>query len=148
MLVCLLCRRAADRYPPTALLLRRRARSSSSRAENWLRYHRSCELRAESIGLSSWEPHGGLTTVLPEEIPTSQCPECGHSLHWPVAGVPQPEAGEPSVCVHCGALTIFTDKLEVRLLDWPDWRLLTHAKKKDLVATRAVILARIRAAKQ
>jgi len=83
----------------------------------------------------------------PEEIPTGQCPECGHSLHGSLAGVPKPKAGEPSVCVHCGALTIFTDKLELRLLDWSEWRLLTHAKKKDLVATRAVILARIRAAK-
>jgi hypothetical protein len=74
--------------------------------------------------------------VFPEEIPASQCPECGHSSDWCVAGVPKPEAGEPSVCVHCCALTIFTDKLEVRLLDWSDWCLLTHAKKKHLVVMR------------
>jgi hypothetical protein len=86
--------------------------------------------------------------VLPEEIPTNHCPECGHSLDWSVARLPKPKAGEPSVCIHCGALMIFTDESEVRPLGWPDWRLLTHAKKKDLVATRAIILARIRAPRQ
>jgi hypothetical protein len=26
---------------------------------------------------------------------------------------------------------IFTDELTLRLLDWPDWCMLTHAKKKE-----------------
>jgi hypothetical protein len=60
----------------------------------------------------------------------------------------QPKPGEPSICGHCAALVIFTDELRLRALDWPEWCLLTHAKKKNLVATRAVIAARIRAARQ
>jgi hypothetical protein len=43
---------------------------------------------------------------------------------------------------------IFTDELELRAMDWPDWCMLSHAKKKNLVMTRAVIQARIRAARQ
>lgn len=50
-----------------------------------------------------------------------------------------------SICGHCGAFVIFTDDLRLRQLDWPDWCMLTHAKKTNLVATRAVILTRIRA---
>jgi len=46
------------------------------------------------------------------------------------------------------AFVIFTADLELRALDWPDWCRLTHAKKRNLVATRAVIAARIRAARQ
>jgi hypothetical protein len=42
----------------------------------------------------------------------------------------------------------FTDELTLRPLDWLDWCMLTHAKKKNLVMTRAVILARIKAARQ
>jgi hypothetical protein len=59
-----------------------------------------------------------------------------------------PKPGEPSICGHCAAFVIFTDELELRVMDWPDWCLLTHAKKKNLVMTRAVILTRIRAARQ
>jgi len=43
---------------------------------------------------------------------------------------------------------IFTEELRLRAMDWPDWCMLTLAKKRNLVATRAVIEARIRAAKQ
>ena len=46
------------------------------------------------------------------------------------------------------AFLIFTDDLRLRLLDYPDWYLLTHAKKRNLVATRAFVLARMRAARQ
>jgi hypothetical protein len=58
-----------------------------------------------------------------------------------------PKPGEPSICGHCAAFVIF-DELELRAMDWPDWCLLKHVKKRNLVATRAVMLARIRAARQ
>jgi hypothetical protein len=52
------------------------------------------------------------------------------------------------VCGWCGALVIFTDKLTLRRLDWPDWCQLSHTKKRALVFTRKVVQARVRAAKQ
>ena len=30
-------------------------------------------------------------------------------------------------------VVIFTNKLTLRQLDWPDWSMLTHAKKRNLV---------------
>jgi hypothetical protein len=77
-----------------------------------------------------------------------ECPECGHSLRWSVNRSTRPKSGEASVCGYCAAMVIFTDDMELRLLDWPDWCMLTHAQKRRLVGTRAVIQARIRAAKQ
>lgn len=77
-----------------------------------------------------------------------QCPECGHSLRWSLNRSTQPKPGEPSICGHCAAFVVFTDELKLRQLDWPDRCLLTHAKKKNLAMTRAIILARIRAARQ
>jgi hypothetical protein len=59
-----------------------------------------------------------------------------------------PRPGEPSICGHCGAFVIFTDDMALRALDWPDWCMLSHVRKKNLVATRVVILSRIRAARQ
>jgi hypothetical protein len=76
------------------------------------------------------------------------CPECGRSLHWSVNRSTQPKSGEPSICGHCAGFVIFTDEMTLRRMDWPDWCLLTHAQKRRLVATRAVIQARIRAARQ
>jgi hypothetical protein len=77
-----------------------------------------------------------------------QCPECGHSLNWSLNRSIQPKPGEPSICGHCAALVTFTDEMTLRPLDWPDWCMLTHAKKRKLVLTRAVIQVRIRAARQ
>ena len=77
-----------------------------------------------------------------------QCPECDHSLRWSLNRYTKPKPGEPSICGHCAAFVIFTDELTLRALDWPDWCLLTHAKKRKLVLTRAVIQARNRAARQ
>ena len=72
---------------------------------------------------------------------------------WTFAGlvaeqIDPAETGEPSTCGWCGGFVIFTDELTLRQMDWPDWCLLTYTKKKNLVATRAVALARIRAARQ
>lgn len=83
-----------------------------------------------------------------QSISTWQCPECGHALRWSLHRSTQPTPGEPSICGHCAAIVIFTDELTLRLLDWPDWCMLTHTKKKNLVMTRAVILTRILAARQ
>jgi hypothetical protein len=80
--------------------------------------------------------------------PAWQCPECEHSLRWSLNRSTQPKPGEPSICGYCAAFVIFTDELELRAMDWPDWCMLSHAKKKNLVMTRAVIQARIRAARQ
>ena len=68
-----------------------------------------------------------------------QCPECGHSLRWSLNRSTQPRPSEPSICGHCATFVIFTDELTLRTFDWPDWCLLTHTKKRNLVATRAVI---------
>jgi hypothetical protein len=79
---------------------------------------------------------------------TWQCPECGHSLSWSLNRSTQPKPGEPSICGHCAAFVILTDDLTLRGMDWPDWCMLTHAKKRNLVATRAGVLTRIRASRQ
>jgi hypothetical protein len=84
----------------------------------------------------------------PKSKPLWQCPECGHALRWSLNRSTKPKPGEPSICGHCAAFVIFTDELSLRALDWPDWGMLTQAKKKNLVMTRAIILARIRAARQ
>ena len=76
------------------------------------------------------------------------CPECAHSLRWSLNRSTQPKPGEPSICGHCAAFVIFTDDLTLRAMDWPDWCILTHTQKRRLVGTRAVIQARIRAARQ
>lgn len=76
------------------------------------------------------------------------CPECGRSLDWSVNRSTQPKPGEPSVCGHCAAIVTFTEEMTLRLLEWPDWCLLTHAQKRRLVGTRHFIQARIRAGKQ
>jgi hypothetical protein len=63
-------------------------------------------------------------------------------------GIASLETGEPSICGYCAAFVIFTDELTLRQFDWPDWCMLTHAKKRKLVLTQAVIQARNRAARQ
>jgi hypothetical protein len=75
-------------------------------------------------------------------------PQVGHALRWSLHRSTQLKPGEPSICGHCAAFVIFTEELELRALDWPDWCLLTHVKKRNLVATRVVTQARIRAARQ
>jgi len=76
------------------------------------------------------------------------CPECAHSLRWSVNRSTEPKPGEPSICGWCAVFVVFTDEMTPRAMDWPDWCLLTHAKKRNLVVTRAVILTRIRATQQ
>jgi len=83
-----------------------------------------------------------------QNTPMWQCPECAHSLRWSLNRSTKPKPGEPSICGHCAAFVIFTDDLTLRAMDWPDWCVLTHAQKRRLVGTRAVIQARIRAARQ
>jgi hypothetical protein len=90
----------------------------------------------------------GLTPDAIPRISRWQCPECRRSLNWSLHRSTQPRPGEPSICGHCAAFVIFTDELKLRAMDWPAWCLLTHAKKKNSVMTRAVIQARIRAARQ
>jgi hypothetical protein len=51
-------------------------------------------------------------------------------MRWSLHRSTKPKPGEPSICGHCAAFVIFTDELTLRALDWPDWCLLTHAKKE------------------
>jgi hypothetical protein len=83
-----------------------------------------------------------------QNIPMWHCPECAHSLRWSHNRSTQPKPGEASICGHCAAFVIFTDEMTLRAMDWPDWCMLTHAQKRRLVGTRAVIQGRIRAARQ
>jgi hypothetical protein len=83
-----------------------------------------------------------------QNAPLWQCPECSHALRWSLHRSTQPRPGEPSICGHCAALVIFTDELELRAMDRPDWCLLAHAKQRKLVSTKAVVLARIGPARQ
>src|ERR1700683_5061087 len=68
-----------------------------------------------------------LMSIPSQKFPNHLCPECGCSLQWFLVRLCNPRPGEPSVCGHCGALTILTGDLRLRRLDWPDWCLLTHA---------------------
>jgi hypothetical protein len=78
-----------------------------------------------------------------------QCPECGHLLYGSVGTLsPEPEPGEPSVCGWCGALTIFTNDLTLRLLDYADWRSLSSTTKHSLLFTQALVQSRVRAERQ
>jgi hypothetical protein len=78
-----------------------------------------------------------------------QCPECGRSLYGSVGtSSVEPRPGEPSVCGWCGALTIFTDELKLRSLEYPDWRSLSRMTKESLVFTQKLVQARLRAARQ
>ena len=83
-----------------------------------------------------------------QSVSLYECPKCGRLLNWSLHRSTQPRPREPRICGHCAAFVIFTADLELRAMDWPDWWLLTHAKKRNLVATRAVIQPRIRAARQ
>jgi hypothetical protein len=84
-----------------------------------------------------------------QKIWNVQCPECGHSLYGSVGTLgAEPEPGEPSVCGWCGALTIFTDDMKLRLLDYADWRSLSPTTKKSLLFTQVLVQSRVRAARQ
>jgi hypothetical protein len=63
---------------------------------------------------------------------------------WPIQN---PLAGE-DVYVKLRCAGDLTDEMTLRLLDWPDWCLLMHAQKRQLLGTQYFIQTQMRAARQ
>jgi len=77
-------------------------------------------------------------------IPQSACPGCGAPMEFATAseGAPTPKAGDPGICVGCGTLVVFDERLCKRRMTAAEFAEFDPEQRQELEEVSAIYRAR------